>query len=408
MSKKNIKIPVITRSVLVNPDSPSSDAFGRLRTSETGNRLDVEFIYDKQINFFDEITNSGLVTLNSNTRDLTLSLQNDSDGSFSTMRSHPVPYTPGNSQLVEITGILNPSEIPGGSAETFLRTSTSGTVTEEVVHQSSWFATPNALDFSKAQIFAIDFQSLKVGRIRYFFVMDGTTIQVSEILNDNRKQSGYWQFPSLPVYWRIYNDATHTNMEIGYGDEANAVGFRYKVLANAAATIRAICCTVKSEGGDSLQNIPGIRFSADLGITGKTVSTTLIPIISIRQKSTFNTFDNLSIAIPRSLSISTTNPIRLVVLYNNSLTGASWVSPDAESSVEYDITASDLTGGRVVNSEYISSLSGNRATSASSLIGKPVLWSRKSTEPGILTVAAIRTESQDAGVLASIQWDEIR
>jgi hypothetical protein len=40
----------------------SYDAFGRLRTSGTGQRLDVEFIYDKQDEFFDEITNAGTVT----------------------------------------------------------------------------------------------------------------------------------------------------------------------------------------------------------------------------------------------------------------------------------------------------------------------------------------------------------
>jgi hypothetical protein len=40
------------------------DAFGRQRVSDTGQRLDVEFLYDKQRNFFDEITSNGTVTFN--------------------------------------------------------------------------------------------------------------------------------------------------------------------------------------------------------------------------------------------------------------------------------------------------------------------------------------------------------
>lgn len=83
------------------------DGFGRVRTSGTGQRLDVEFIYDKQPDFFDEITNNGTVTHNGNSRDLTLALLDADAGSFATMRSHPVPYTPGNP--IEFTAFHNPT-----------------------------------------------------------------------------------------------------------------------------------------------------------------------------------------------------------------------------------------------------------------------------------------------------------
>ena len=40
-------------------DSASLDAFGRVRTSGPGQRLDVEFLYDLQDEFFDAVTNNG-------------------------------------------------------------------------------------------------------------------------------------------------------------------------------------------------------------------------------------------------------------------------------------------------------------------------------------------------------------
>jgi len=384
------------------------DAFGRLRTSDTGQRLDVEFIYDKQDDYFDETTNNGTVTFNGNTRDLTLSLSDANDGSYATMRSHPVPYTPGNSQLIDITGVLDLAEIGSGTAEVFLRTSTSGSVVEETIEQSSWSNATSGVDWTKSHVFSIDFQSLKVGRIRYNLIQNGLIVPITEINNDNERDSGYWQLPSLPVYWRIYNNATDTYMETGYGDEANAVGFRYKITANASATMKAGCCTVKSEGGLSLRDLIGLPRSIDNGITAITVSTTLIPLLSIRPKSTFQTYANLGIALPKAFSISPDNPIKLVILHDAVLTGASWSDVGTESMMEYDVNASALSNGHGIYSDYVVTTKKNAATSGQGLLGKTVLWDKQSSRTGILTIAAIRTGGTDADCLSSLHWEELR
>ena len=390
-------------------DSFNIDAFGRLRTSDTGQRLDVEFRYDKQTPFFDEITTNGTVTFNGNTRDLTLSLADAVDSSRAIMSSYPVHYTPGNSQLIDATGVLNLSNLAGGTVEVFLRSSITGTVTEQTITQASWLNLTSGVDWSFSHIFTMDFQSLKVGRIRYFLIQDGLPIQVAEINNDNVRDSGFWQLPDLPPSYRLYNTATETIAEIGYCNDENGIGFRFRVPSNATATMKAICCTVKSEGGQNLSDIAGIPRTIDIGTTTKTVSNTIIPLLSIRPKSTFKGFDNLTTILPKSISISTNNSIKLVVLHQGTLTGASWVDVDAnQSTVEYDISATAIANGHSMFSDYIETTSKNAGTSEQGFLGKTVLWNRKGTQTGVITIAAIRTTNSNADVLASIIWEEIR
>ena len=157
-------------------DSASLDAFGRLRVSEPSNRADIEFIYDKQPTLMDEVTaGGGSVAHVANTRDLTLSIGDAVDATEAAMYSYDIPYTPGNSQLIDITGTMDFAEIGGGTAAVFLRSSVSGSVVETVVNQTAWNKnTVSNVDWTKSQIFALDFQSLKVGRIRYGLVRDGS------------------------------------------------------------------------------------------------------------------------------------------------------------------------------------------------------------------------------------------
>jgi hypothetical protein len=389
------------------------DAFGRLRTSGTGQRFDVEFIYDKQPDLVDEIiAGSGTVTHNANPRDLTLATGGTTTGDSAEMRSHPVPYTPGNSQLVDMTGVLDLAAIGSGTAQVFLRTKISGSVTETVVDQSSWNGTDvSDVDWTKSQLFSISFQSLKVGSIHYSLGRAGKFVEVHRMDHDNVRDSGYWQLPSLPLYWKIYNDATYTYMEVGYGDDNNAVGFRYRIAKNASATMKAICGTVKSEGGLSLYDLPGLARVADTGVTKTTVSTAVVPIISIQLKSTFKTFPNLTLVHPVGIGIETDNPIRLLVYHDTTPTTPSFTDVDTnESAVEYDVTATAFTGGHIIFSEYIGA-GRNTSLSLTTAIGKIMLWNKQSTVSGVtgtLTIAAIRTGASDADVLASIKFNEIR
>lgn len=392
-------------------DDPYHDAFGNLRTASGGNRLDVEFKYNKADDYFDEVTNNGTCTYNGNSRDITLSISDAVNGTYAEMRSHPVPYTPGSSQKIDMTGVLDLANLGTGTAEAFLRTTVSGSTTTTTVAQSSWLnGNTSGIDWADSHILQMDFQSLKVGRIRFVMVRNGLPSDLCEINNDNTRNTGYWQLADGSCYWKVYNEGGATYCEMGYGSPYNAIGIRYKIAtATASATMKAICCTVKSEGGDGLREIAGLPYSIDMAQTAKTVATTLIPLISIRPKSTFQTYDNLLLAIPKSITIQTDNPIRLVVLHDCTLTGASWADVDATNSMmEYDVTATALaTTGHQVSTEYFATAK-NTTGQGQGLLGKTVMWYRRNSVSGILTLAAIRTTATSASVLAGINWEELR
>lgn len=396
---------------------PLLDAFSRWRISGTGQRQDTEFIYNKQPDYFDEITNNGTVTHNANTGDLTLSLSDANDGSYAWMSSFPIPYTPGSGQVGEATGVLDLAGIGGGSAEFFLRSSISGSPVDlTVIPESQWLsdAGDGAIDWSKSHIFGFDFQSLKVGTVRFFRSTKGVMTPLAAIHNDNIRDSGYWRTPSLPAFWRIYNAGGETIAEVGYGDENNAIGVRYRMPANASATMKAICCTVKSEGGSNIFDMEGIPFTASTQQTARTVSGTLLPLVSIRSRAMFNSIANLILARPESFSVQTSEPIRVVPIINGQLTNASWVNVDTnESSLEYDVSATAISGGKSLRNFYqyattTGPASGRFNNAQSGLLGKSFMWSRRGSPTGIFTIAAIKTGASDASCLASINGDELR
>jgi hypothetical protein len=392
-------------------DTFSIDAFGRWRVSNTGQRFDAEFTHDAQPQLFDQIVAGGATIVhNATSRDVTLAINGTGGTASASLIQHWAnPYTPGNSQLIDITGTLDAGDIGGGTASIFLMDGITSTETEIV--QTSWNKnTVSDVDWTTSQIFQMDFQSLKVGRIRFNMVRDGVPINVHEITNDNIRIPGYWQYPTQPTQWKIYNDGLgNTVTEIGYFNGTNGFGFRYKVATNAAAEMRAICVTVKSEGGESLFDLPGFNRHADMGETVTTVGTVLTPLLSIRQKSTFNSLTNVGITIPEGYNLQVDNPVRLVVILNSTLTGASWSDVDTtNSTMEFDTSATALTGGIEIGGEYIGTGSKNTVAGSKGLPGRNVLAYGSNGVGDILTLAAVRTTTTNADVLAGLTWREVR
>ena len=400
-------------ALTVTTDPRQTDAFGRQRVSATAQRLDGEFIYGVQDDYFDGTTNNGTITHNTGPRDLTLSVSAAANGDFAKVASYPVPYTPGNSQLIDITGVLDLAGIGGGTAECFIRTSISGSAVETTYPQNGWVDLKSGVDWTKSHIFTMDFQSLKVGRIRFGMVKNGVLRLVKELYNDNVRDGGYWQLANGSVYWHLYSDGTNSYMEVGYGNANNAIGFRYKITANASATMKAICCTVKSEGGEDLYDMPGLPRAADNNTTARTVSTTRLPVISIRPKTTFNSLENLILAIPKSYFITTTQPIHYELYHDATLDAGSvsWADVDTDDSMmEYDVSATSFTGGHKVGAGYLGTAGSaqTRSGGGAGLLGKTLLWDRQNTVTGVLTLAAIRTTASDATVYAGLEWEELR
>lgn len=385
------------------------DAFGRLRVSETGNRFDVEFTHDGQPLIMDQFTaGAGTITHNATTRDVTLAVGNAVDGSSATFPGgYPVPYTPGSSQLMDLTGTMDYAGLGGGTASVWIRNNG----VETVYNQASWNINPVAdVDWSKSQILSMDFQSLKVGRLRLGLVRSGLFVFVHEIVNDNIRANGYWQHPNLYPVWRIYNSGGQTIAEISYSTPTNGFGWRYTwPAANAGAQMLAICGTVKSEGGPRLLEIPGLPFSAGNRQTTKAVSTTLIPLFSVRPELTFNGLRNTSLVIPQALNVVTDNPIYYEILLNATLTGAAFAAVDANSSVYLDTTASAVSGGLRIKGGYAGSGGTRAAGDVFGLAGRlPLSVDYLGTGQDVLTVAAVRVGAQNAAAGGMLDYQEIR
>lgn len=399
------EIPVAT----TNADDFSVDAFGRRRISDTGQRFDVELTLDLQPDLLEQMgTGGGSITHNSTHRVAELAIGDTTEGSYRRLvQGWHNPYTPGNSQLIEITGTLDGADIGGGTAAIFLRNNGEDTV----VAQDSW---DNAsavadVDWTTSQIFAMDFQSLKIGRVRFGLVRSGVAVPIHEITNDNVRLYGYWQYPNQPVQWHIYNDGSgNTVAEMGYFDASNGIGFRYTLPANASAKLIAVCATVKSEGGRDLGDIPGITRAADTGVSPITVSSTEIPLLSFRPKLTLNSLANYALVYPSDLiGYATGNDAIMRVYKNATLTGASWTSRGAASVVEFDISATAFTGGELIGSIPLP------ASNQSPGVGYPTIRSPLSLnyagdDSDIITITMVRFGTGDASAWASASWTEIK
>lgn len=390
-------------------DGWERDSFGRLRTSDPANRFDVEFNNDHQPLIMERIELGGAsIVYSTGTRDVVLSVESTTGSANAIFPSHIcIPYTPGNSQLIEITGTMDYAQIGSGTTSIVLRNGGS----ESEWEQDSWLHKQNAqtINWGYSQILAIDFQSLKVGRLRVGFVRNGIPVLVHEIYNDNARKNGYWQRPSLPVFWKIYNSGSETVSEMGYGNENNGIFLRHRQPINVSAQSLAICATVKSEGGKEIFDLPGFPFSFGNQATTKTVAATKIPLCSIRVEGTFKGVINRELVIPENISIVTDNPIYYEVVLNPTLTGASFAQIDSESGVYGDVSASAYSGGRVLFSEYAGSGGNKGAASPSGYTGRtPMSVNYLGTGQDVLTIVAVRVGAVSAAVGATLEFREIR
>jgi hypothetical protein len=272
-------------------------------------------------------------------------------------------YLPGKSQRVDITFVLGSSitnvqrrvgyfdifnglflEQDSSGIRLARRTKASGSAVDTKIEQADWNLDtfdgngPSGvtLDFTKTQILTIDFQWLGSGRIRFGFDVGGTLVYAHEIINSNALALPYMSTPSLPVRYEI----TNTGATAGTN------------------TLREICSAVISEGGERLS---GVGFAKSNDVTGITVTTgSLQPIILIRLKAAFGSDsgpNRKTIQLTGFGLFVQTNTVHMELQHIHdpaSINGA-WVSMGDDSAVEYNVTATTITGGdrHVIEEDYI-------------------------------------------------------
>jgi len=270
------------------------------------------------------------------------------------------PYQPGKGLLVLATFVMDSSQSLNltqrvgyyndsngvffqrvdGTYSFVLRSSstpTPGTPSDaRTVNQSSWNgdkldgtgASGLTLDPSKAQILWMDFEWLGVGNVRCGFIIDGQYIVCHTFENANDITSVYMTTAILPVRYEI-NTTTSA----------------------VAASMKAICCSVVSEGGFEQTSIDHVaRRTTILG----TIGTTFLPLVSIRLAAGRTG----AVVLPNRVQVlpTTSQNYEVVLIKNPTLTGATFAATvPSDSNVEFDVAATATTGGTIVQSDYLAS-----------------------------------------------------
>jgi hypothetical protein len=191
------------------------------------------------------------------------------------------------------------------------------------------------IDVTKGNIFWLDVEWLGVGDVRTGFFIDGRPVVAHTFYNTNKNSTTYMTTACLPLRYEIENTAGQTG----------------------SSTMRQICSTILSEGGyEGFSRRYNVTHS---GTTPHTLTTagTQYPLVAIRLAP-----DRLdSIIVPSNISVAIepgTNNKPLVVQYrillNPTLTGNTWET-HFNGNVQYNVTATGVTGGTDIIGGYISS-----------------------------------------------------
>lgn len=403
-----------------NPTGMAVDAFGRSRVGSPYTLFDSQHRYQDNGKISSANSVSGAtVSHNANGGYIDCTLDTTS-GSFIYRESSRVfNYQPGKSlQILQTFCFPAPKanlrsrygyfssqngfflEQDGTNIYFVKRSYVTGTVVETRVAQANWNvdtllgavnSSPSqlTLDLTKAQILFTDIEWLGVGSVRVGFVINGKFIHCHTWNHANIIEQTYMSTACLPVRAEIENTGTTTS----------------------SSNLKIICSSVISEGGFEPKGLPrAISIPITTPIT-LTTSGTFYPVISIRLKDT--RID--AVAFLRSIQFfGTTNntSYRWKLTKGTTLTSPSWVSIANDSSVEYDISATAMTGGTDLRIEYLNVSSG--AGAALSQIDPSDIYRYQlernsfaaSNKGVIFTLAATGASNGDKAV-GALQWEEI-
>ncbi len=379
------------------PDSGSVDAFGRQRVSTPYTLFDSTMRYDKRPDqWFDATTNSASVTFLPNECSAAMTTTTASGDTALRRTKQNFPYQPGKSMmallsfvgaplasgLIQEIGLFNDQNgimlrASGTTIQFVIRSYATGAIVEDVVAQSEWNIDEfSYLDFTKAQIFAIDLEWLGVGRVRCGFVIDGEIIYGHEFKHANVINSVYMTTAILPMSYRIHNAS------------AQASG----------RTLKQICCSILSEGGyepdgaiysvnhdlDAVPNASGERITAGIRMASGRTGNVILPV-----------------------RISTTTASSDVVLWrlrlNPTLSGVSWTAAsNGRGNVEVT-TAGTASGGTVIDSGFVSQGAANNYA-----VAEAIRLALGQNASGISDTLILTVDSSiSAKALGMIGWVEI-
>jgi len=400
-----------TSSASVTLPSTSSDAFGRLRVSNPLTLFDSSHRY-RDNNLWSSLVVGTGSTVGFVTAQGLINIGIGTTAGCSVIRetTKVFAYQPGKSLLVLNTFVMNPKktnlrqrvgyfgadngiylELDGDTLYFVRRSLSLGTTTR--VAQEDWTIDkldgtgPSGvtLNSSKAQILWMDIEWLGVGSVRMGFVIDGAFIHCHTFHHANIIESTYITSGSLPLRYEIANTG----------------------ITTSSSNLKQICSTVISEGGYELH---GIQQAVGIPITTpRTLTTagTFYPIVSIRLKT--SALDAIVILTALSAMPITTGAYNWQIRASGTTGGGTWVSAGDDSAVNYNITGTSYTGGRILGSGFF-----NASNQGVTQIDLPreALFKFQLERNGLTSTPfeitlVVASNSNSDTVVASMDWEEI-
>jgi hypothetical protein len=405
----------IISSEISYKNSPNIDAFGRLRVSNPFTLFDSSHRYADNGLWSTAPATGGAATFNANQGLVDLNVTAASGSQVLRETVKVFSYQPGKSLLVLSTFTMSPAKTnlrqrigyfgaangyyleQNDSTVSFVeRTSVSSSLVNNQVVQASWNVDkmdgsgPSGitLDLTKAQILFMDLEWLGVGTVRMGFVIDGNFYVCHKFHHANIIASTYITTASLPLRYEITNTGA----------------------TSGVSTLKQICSTVLSEGGYELN---GSQFAINTPIGNSYTLVTkevYYPVLALRLKNT--KLDSVTILSALTLLADTTGEKynwQLRTGETNLVGGGAWLPAGSDSTVEYNITGSSVSGGRIISSGFFSSTT-NTGSSVSLFKDSMFRFQlERNTFTGIpfemiLSVAASQNNSK---VFASLDWEEV-
>jgi hypothetical protein len=406
---------LVTNGITTTANPVSQDAFGRLRVSNPLTLFDSSHRYKDNGLWATSTASGGAAVFSANEGLVNLNVNTTSGSQVLRETFKVFSYQPGKSLLVMTTFVMAPTKTNlrqrvgyfgtdnglyiqlNNSTLSFVeRSLVTGIVTETTVNQSSWNVDkmngtgPSGitLDITKAQILFMDIEWLGEGTVRLGFVINGQFYLCHNFHHANIITSTYITTASLPLRYEITNTG----------------------VTASASTLKQVCSTAISEGGYELR---GSQLGVGTPITTpKTFAAagTYYPMVAIRLKAA--TLDAVVITTAVSLlGIGNGKNYAWRIVQSAITTGGSWVSAGADSSVEYNLTGTTVSGGRVLAQGYVNS--SNQGSPSINILKEAIFASQlernsfTSTPLEIVVEMAIDTIGGTLGAYVSLDWEEV-
>jgi hypothetical protein len=380
------------------------DSYGYSQVSETNKIADYVFTYSgNDDSFFVGTASGGYVEHNSTLSSNILNVSSVSGSSVYKSSYISYPYVPGNGTFMSTSlscgdsgkdgvvrrwGLFDEEdglyfELDGTSFSVNIRNSITG-LTDTVLQDDFDENLPYVLDFSKFNLYWLDYQCQGAGRVRFgIYNPDGSRQLLHIFKNANSGSTPYMRRGSLPFRMEIYN----------------------KYNTSSASQLLITTLSISRQGNSSesvLTTGNSHMYTSELLQVGSSAHT---HFLSAMPKQYFNGVTNRTVTYPVSFEITSIGaPVRMDAFFEADLVGATYSVTIPGSSLFIDNAATGISNGIIADTLLFSEGTSyrenndvlkNTLTLFPNLYQPTLTFAFKSLIPGVT-----------ASVIALIRWKE--